>query len=88
MDHLGAAFDHARGVLVVFHSGPASGARLWEWDGAAWRGIEEGTAEVTGGHRLAYDAQRARVLLWTALPDSPQQSRLLSWDGSAWSVVE
>ena len=89
MDHLGAAFDAARGRLVVLNGGPAGGGpRLFEWDGAAWSAASASPADVSGGHRLVYDSARGRVLLWTAEQGSETLSRLLAWDGAAWTRAD
>ncbi len=88
MDHVGAAFDAARGRLVIVNGGPGSGPRTWEWDGTAWRGLVSSLGELNGGHRLAYDASRGQVLLWTGVPGSETASRLLAWDGVDWTRVD
>ncbi len=81
------AFDSARGVTVL-HGGmaPESGgvfSDTWEWDGTGWTymgntAASGGVAKVVSGHSLAYDAARARTLLFGAFTDTAL------WDGNTW----
>jgi hypothetical protein len=87
MDHVSAAFDAARGRTLVLNSGPWGGPRTWEWDGAAWEAFDA-PADIVGGHRIAYDSRRDRVLLWTGDPTHATQSRVLVWNGTSWVQID
>jgi hypothetical protein len=61
-------FDEARGVMVLF-GGLAPGSVVlgdhWEWDGQAWTPRTIATPPPARWiHRMAYDAQRNRVVLF------------------------
>jgi hypothetical protein len=88
MDHVSAAFDVARGRTVVLNAGPmpSGGPRTWEWDGTAW-GSFDAPIDILSGHRVAYDALRGRVLLWTGISGT-DRSRILAWNGASWTQVE
>lgn len=63
---VGAAFDAARGRLVVF-GGYAGGGYVgdtWEWDGAAWSKSVQPGLSARNAQALVYDEKRGRVLLF------------------------
>jgi hypothetical protein len=81
--------DPARGRVVLFGgvSEEIGGHQdTWEWDGARW--IDRtGTGPRPSArywHAMAYDAARARVVLFGGTDGSNNQD-VWEWDGSAWA---
>ena len=72
------AYDSQRGRTVLF-GGSSGGSATWEWDGATWTQVAT-TGPATGGS-LAYDSQRAKVVL------SSGPLGTWEWDGSLWTQV-
>jgi hypothetical protein len=82
----GAAFDAARGVLVLF-SGVYAPTETWEWNGASWRNatpaLPSDRAPASNAHAMAYDPVRRRVLSF----GGNTTSDLWAWDGTRWELV-
>jgi len=92
------AWDAGRDVVVLFGGALAYGADpglpqedafadTWEWDGEDWRELEPRTVPPARvGHRLVYDASRARVvLLGTAIEADTDYAVTWEWDGVDWT---
>ena len=86
-----AAYDHARGRVVLFQGGLG---RLWEWDGVSWARRCDGVpAGDTCADQPAAGASTARAVYnsWTdkvfvvLSRGSDQPLEQWWWDGSAWS---
>ena len=63
------AYDASRGRVVLFGGYEGILSQLddtWEWDGRRWEEIEPSGARPSarGGHTMAYDASRGRVVLF------------------------
>ena len=92
----GAAFDIARGELVLF-----GGVRprepqddMWAWKEGTWRRIADASVGPRDHHVMAYDSHRQRVVLFGGSGARPEGAeRRLSpvdtweWDGVRWSQV-
>jgi len=90
MNH-GAAYDFARGRLVVFGGNVLGGASndTWELAGATWAQRSPAQAPSARiGHWMAYDVGRARVVLFggsTTGGDSGAVNDTWEWDGVNWT---
>ena len=84
-----AAYDAARGVLVVpvLFGGPDAGT--WEWNGTSWTHLTAATPSHRQTYALAYDAVRRRVVLagGQASTRGPYLDDLWTWDGKTWSPL-
>jgi hypothetical protein len=82
-----AAFDDARGVLVVpvLFGGPDAG--VWEWDGRHWSHVRAAGPSTRQTYALAYDARRRRVVLVGGQGGraGPYLDDEWTWDGVRWS---
>jgi hypothetical protein len=87
------AYDSIRGRTVLFGgSGVAAGmpyhGDTWEWDGTTWLlrhagGAGSGAPSPRGAHRLVFDAQRGRTVLFGGSDGGPLGD-LWEWDGGVW----
>ncbi|MEM7200827.1 MAG: hypothetical protein AAF628_11205 [Planctomycetota bacterium] len=74
------AFDAARQVVVA-----VEGANTWEWDGAAWTQRSPATRPgARFGLQLAYDAARARVVMFGGSRSGEYPDDTWEWDGVDW----
>jgi hypothetical protein len=84
-----AAFDEARGVLVVpvLFGGPDAG--VWEWDGRTWTQVRAPGPSTRQTYGLAYDAGRRRVVLVGGQGGraGPYFDDEWTWDGARWTQV-
>jgi hypothetical protein len=82
-----AAFDDARGVLVVpvLFGGPDAG--VWEWNGRDWSHVRAPGPSTRQTYGLAYDARRRRVVLVGGQGGraGPYLDDEWTWDGARWS---
>jgi len=91
-DSAGLAFDATRSRVVLFggwscphHGGCTYFGDTWEWDGIAWTQRFPATSPpARGGHVLAYDGHRRRVVLFGGR-GSGGFSDSWEWDGTNWS---
>ena len=93
----GFAFDSARRRIVLFggiaHVGGIHTMRndTWEWDGAGWSLVPTATTpSPRGGHAMAYDASRRRIVMFggkAALPVSAALGDTWEFDGSHWALI-
>jgi hypothetical protein len=87
-------YDEARDRMVVF--GGSQGATkygdTWEWTGSGWvnactdPACQASSPSARVGHAMAYDAKRARTLLFGGYNDT--EGALWQWDGTSWSIRE
>ena len=74
-----AAFDAARGRLVLFGGAAIAGAYLsetWQWDGTRWTTLAD-SASSPGprhAHAMGYDRARSRVVLFGGMVESQDKS--------------
>lgn len=87
-DHVSMAYDAFRQRIVlhggVRNPGPGQLADTWEFDGTSWTLRASGGPLVHGNHRLVYDQERHRVLLFTGTADGARTSTVHAWDGTSW----
>jgi hypothetical protein len=85
-----AAFDDARGVLVVpvLFGGPDAG--VWEWDGHAWTHVRAPGPSTRQTYGLAYDGRRQRVVLVGGQGGrgGPYFDDEWTWNGVRWSQTK
>lgn len=84
-------YDRARDRLVLFGGETALGGvysnELWEWDGATWMQISAaGAPSPRVGMYFAYDAARARTVIFGGLDASGLLADLYEWDGTTWTA--
>ena len=89
LGYAAAAYDHARGRVVLFGcpSAAPQAPATWLWDGTDW--VDAAPAASPPGrfrHALAYDERRARIVAFGgAAPPSLYLDETWEWDGAAWS---
>jgi hypothetical protein len=92
-----AAFDASREQVLLF-GGAGSGNNAaawgdtWVWDGARWTDLEADGPAPREWHALAYDPERALVLLFGGYSGPPflgtaPLTDTWAWDGDAWRCV-
>ncbi|MEK6799869.1 MAG: kelch repeat-containing protein [Planctomycetota bacterium] len=90
------AYDSARGATVLFGGSDIQGGvetlrdDTWEWDGAMWnRRFPPTSPSARGGHAMAYDSARDRIVLFGGYGGIPgvRLEDTWEWDGAArtWS---
>lgn len=87
-----AAFDEARGVLVLFGGSPSSGTytnTVREWDGASLvtRTIAN-PPPPRARAAMAYDPVRQRTVMFGGLDANGQFDDLWEYDGQAWTQLD
>lgn len=87
------AYDESRQRTVLF-AGQSLGNRVrdtWEWDGASWTQLTPASSDASPpariDHALAYDAARARVVLFGGSTLNGRAKDTWTWDGASWSNV-
>lgn len=84
------AFDSQRGRLVLVGGRRFNHDRYclstWEWDGTSWtEAITTPSPPFRAGHAVAYDATRARVVLFGGLHWPSIDDDTWEWDGTTWT---
>lgn len=87
--HHAAAFDSARGRLVLYGGIDATDSwvrDVWEWDRTRWHRIQTPTGPGERAHHaLSYDSTRGRVVLRGGTHASKERpTDTWEWDGKAW----
>lgn len=88
LEHAAAAFDSARGRVVVFGGGSRDGTLFpatWEWDGAHWQRLAEAGPAPRVGHAMADGG--AGVFLYGGFNQAGSFNDLWKWDGTNWERV-
>lgn len=81
----GAAFDEARGRLVIYAgSGGSPHDDVWEFDGSAWTDVTPAIMPPPRNAPLAFDRRRGRTVLYGG---APAWNDTWEWDGTAWRQV-
>ena len=86
------AYDSGRGRVVLFGGFDGNGPLndTWEWDGQSWTQIATAlpnTPTARDFHAMAYDAARARVILFGGFDGAGPLNDTWEWDGRAWTRV-
>jgi hypothetical protein len=88
--HSGAmVYDSGRKKVVMFGGATAPGNATWEWDGelGAWELRQQMAGERPSrryGHAMAYDAARAKVVMYGGIDESGgSNAETWEWDGAA-----
>lgn len=83
---VGAAFDSARSVLVVFGGSRLGGysGETWEWDGKAWRRASNRGPTPRNGPAMCYDPLRRVVVLFGGNNQTGNLRDTWEWDGLLW----
>ena len=89
-DRHAAAYDKARGQLIVFGADPEGFARMHAFDGQRWSRLTPTPMPSSNlrGHAMAYDAARARIVLFGGKDYSSTRSDTWEWDGSTWRLQQ
>jgi hypothetical protein len=85
-----AAYDSARGVLVLFgglQTPDVNFEETWEWDGAAWTRHDVPGPGAREGPGMTYDAVRQRVVLFGGAQGGRVLSDTWTWDGATWAQL-
>lgn len=87
--HHAAAYDGARGKLVLFGGLATSDLDdTWEWDGRFWKQIFPATKpSARKYHLLVYDSARGHVLLYGGEGNGSVLGDLWAWDGENWTQL-
>ncbi len=89
----GMAYDAAHGTTVMYggSGGLVAFSDTWLWDGSTWRSVDVAGPGPRGGMTMAYDAKRARVVLFggnTLDLNTPMMlADTYEWDGSTWTKI-
>jgi hypothetical protein len=85
------AYDSARGRVVLFAGANENHAvdfgDTWEWDGTSWLERSPAVSPIPRfGHAMAYDAARARVVLFGGYDffSGAPLADTWEWDGNTW----
>jgi galactose oxidase-like protein len=82
-------FDAARNRVVLFGGAGAGTATLfddtWEWDGDNWTQVADTGPSVRGGHAMAYDSLRGRVILFGGDDGQNSFGDTWAWNGTDWT---
>lgn len=88
------AFDSLRGRTVVWGGLSAVNlnayypATTWEWDGSAWIEHLVNTPPPRRRHRMVFDSQRGRVVMFGGFDGSgPLFGDTWEWDGASWTQM-
>jgi hypothetical protein len=90
--HHAAAFDSARGRLVLYGGIDEYDkwtTDVWEWDRTLWHRIETATGPGERAHHaMAYDSRRRRIVLRGGTRSTKERPNdTWEWDGTAWHQV-
>ena len=86
-------FDASRAEVVLFGGRlavfPSNFAETWVWNGVNWvERFPVPSPPPLGGHTLAYDAVRARVILFGGFDDGGfSRNFTWSWNGTVWAQL-
>lgn len=83
------AFDHARGVAVLFGGEDATErADTWEWDGTTWMNRSPaGSPPPRTEHAMVYDLRRRAVVLFGGIADTEVLGDTWTWNGIQWTKL-
>ena len=88
LEHAAAAFDSARGRVVVFGGGTRDRqihSTVWEWDGSRWQRYAATGPAARVGHSMA--AAGAGVYLYGGFNEAGSLADLWKWNGAAWERI-
>ena len=88
LEHAAAAFDSARGRIVVFGGGTRDRqlhATVWEWDGTRWQRHSAQGPVARVGHSMT--GAGGAVFLYGGFNESGSLADLWKWNGAAWERV-
>lgn len=94
VDHHAVAYDERRRAMLVFGGNDPSGGwsrTTWTFDASGWRTVADSFASPPGRahHAMAYDAARARVVLFGGLGvDRSYLGDTWEWDGAQWHRID
>lgn len=82
-----AAFDDARGVLVMVGGSPVgTDDSTWEWNGSHWLAREAPSSPSVAGHQMVYDSVRRKTLLFGGFSSlGGYSNRTWEYDGTTWT---
>ncbi|MEW5852082.1 MAG: hypothetical protein AB2A00_25060 [Myxococcota bacterium] len=94
--HHAMAFDHARGVVVLFGGTGDAGdlADIWEWDGTSWerrepQGLPGSPAPAARhGHVMASEVGGAGIYVFGGRTATGLSDETWHWDGAQWTLLE
>ena len=83
-------YDIARKQVVLFggEAGAAGQFRdTWVWDGDNWTQVSDIGPASRAGHAMAYDPQRARIVLFGGQIQDGRGGDTWEWDGADWTQI-
>ena len=90
-DFTTAAFDAARGELILFGGQDATtGRRLrdtWRWSGSTWSKAGGAGPSARSYAKMVYDETRKEILLFGGVADMGVLGDTWRWDGSGWTEL-
>ena len=90
-DHIAAAYDAARDMMV-FQSGSqldgSAVAETWGFDGSKWTLLATDGPGARAHYGIAYDAARQQVILFGGADGSHSLNDLWAWDGTRWTEID
>jgi cysteine-rich repeat protein len=84
------AYDSTRQKVVLFggYNGTTSLQDTWEWDGSNWTEVTPASPNPSpparSNHRMAFDSELGRVILFGGADDTGFLNDTWSWNGTAW----
>ncbi len=90
-DHHAMVFVPNMGAVLLFGGQDENDAypgETWAWDGAAWRPVAQAGPEPRSTHRLSYDDDRERVVLFGGWGQDGLLGDTWEWDGQRWTRSE
>jgi cysteine-rich repeat protein len=72
------------GIAVGFDGFAHHVAETWEWDGSSWQHVMISGPPGRSRHGMAYDARRARIVVFGGLDDYQTYNDVWEYDGIAW----
>jgi len=88
LEHAAAAFDSARGRVVLFGGGSSDQklhATVWEWDGSRWSRHSAPGPSARVGHSMA-GGDRG-VFMYGGFNEAGSLADLWKWNGATWEQI-
>lgn len=90
-DHISAAYDEARGMMVFFSGVLEDGSlaqETWGFNGREWTLLSTEGPDGRAHYAIAYDQARQQVILFGGTDGQRSFNDLWAWDGTRWTEIE